>query len=86
MPSPLGKHGIDAHISNDYKVKCAILAIDGDISTRKALEAFWIFARNPVMKKRNECLSVKGPRAPHCERQKTGRDSDAQCVSLASTG
>lgn len=54
----LGKHRIGAHNGDDYEVKCSILPVAKDISARKALEALWIFSRDPVMNNRNERLSV----------------------------
>uniref|UniRef100_A0A7I4YFE8 Reverse transcriptase domain-containing protein n=2 Tax=Haemonchus contortus TaxID=6289 RepID=A0A7I4YFE8_HAECO len=41
-----------------------------EISARKALEAFWIFQRNPKMNGRDECASITNdllPYIPHCE-------------------
>ena len=70
MLTPLRKHRVEGHDGNDYDVKCTILAIETDISSRKALEAFWISARNPTMNNRSECVSLTNELllyAPHCE-------------------
>ncbi|EYC21254.1 hypothetical protein Y032_0020g81 [Ancylostoma ceylanicum] len=58
LTSPLGRHKIEAHGGNDFDIKCKILAFEDDISARKALEAAWIFTRNPGMNSKNECLSI----------------------------
>ncbi|EYB99831.1 hypothetical protein Y032_0119g793 [Ancylostoma ceylanicum] len=58
LTSPLGRHKIEAHGGNDFDIKCKILAYEDDISARKALEAAWIFTRNPGMNSKNECLSI----------------------------
>ncbi|EYB90286.1 hypothetical protein Y032_0222g2646 [Ancylostoma ceylanicum] len=49
LTSPLGRHKVEAHGGNDFDIKCKILAYEDDISARKALEAAWIFTRNPGM-------------------------------------
>ena len=59
MLTPLGKYRVQEHNGNDYDVKCTILALETDISSRKALEAFWISARNPSMNNRSECVTNK---------------------------
>ena len=64
----LGRHRIEAHNGSDYEIKCTILAHEADIAARKALEAFWIFVRNPSMNNRNEYPSVTNellPFVPH---------------------
>ena len=58
LMTPLGKHRKEAHGENDFEVKCTILTYECEISARKALEAFWISAKNPEMNNKNECLSI----------------------------
>ncbi|EYC19566.1 hypothetical protein Y032_0024g941 [Ancylostoma ceylanicum] len=58
LASPLGRHKIEAHNGSDFNVKCKILALESEISARKALEAAWILTRNPGMNNKNECLSL----------------------------
>ncbi|VDL75157.1 unnamed protein product [Nippostrongylus brasiliensis] len=58
ITSPLGRHRNEVHDGNDFDIVCRILSYEAEISSRKALEAFWISARNPVMNNRNECLSI----------------------------
>ncbi|EYB96570.1 hypothetical protein Y032_0149g2713 [Ancylostoma ceylanicum] len=41
-------------LNNDFDIKCKILAFEDDISARKALEAAWIFTRNPGMNMKDE--------------------------------
>ena len=70
LVKPLGKHRHDDHTGNDYDVACTILAHEPEISARKALEAFWISARNPRMNNRNEHISITSdfmPFLPLCE-------------------
>ena len=55
MTAPLGKHRHDCHNGEDYEVICRISAVETEIATRKALEAFYILARNPYM---NKCFSI----------------------------
>ncbi|EYC21311.1 hypothetical protein Y032_0019g3745 [Ancylostoma ceylanicum] len=67
---PLGKHRHEDHSGNDFDVACTILAHEPEISARKALEAFWISARNPRMNNRNEHISITSdlmPFLPLCE-------------------
>ena len=63
--SALGRHRHEAHGGDDFDVKCTILTYEKDISARKALEAFWIFAKNPEMNNRNECLSITSDFLPY---------------------
>ena len=63
--SPLGKHRVEAHGGNDFEVKCTILSHEREISARKALEAFWISAKNPTMNNKNECLSITSDFLPY---------------------
>ena len=58
LTSPLGKHRIETHGGDDFDTKCTILTYEKEISARKALEAFWISAKNPAMNNKNECLSI----------------------------
>ena len=58
LVSPLGKHRVEAHGGDDFDVKCTILTYEREIAARKALEAFWISAKNPEMNNKNECLSI----------------------------
>ena len=70
MIKPLGKHRHEDHSGNDFDVACTILANEPEISARKALEAFWISARNPRMNNRNEHISITSdlmPFVPLCE-------------------
>ena len=70
LMTPLGKHRIGGHHGEDFDVKCTILACEAEISSRKALEAFWIFPRNPRMNNRNECLPITNdflPFVSECE-------------------
>lgn len=48
LPSLYGKHRAVAHKGTVSGTKCTTLAVEGDISAKKALEAFWTFKRNPV--------------------------------------
>uniref|UniRef100_A0A7I4YFD5 Reverse transcriptase domain-containing protein n=1 Tax=Haemonchus contortus TaxID=6289 RepID=A0A7I4YFD5_HAECO len=66
----LGRHKIEEHNGDNFEVKCTILAQETEISARKALEAFWIFKRNPEMNGRDECPSITNdllPYIPHCD-------------------
>ena len=70
LVTPLGKHRREVHGGNDFDVMCIILAIENEISARKALEAAWILARNPIMNSRNEQVSITNdlmPFLPLCE-------------------
>ena len=70
--TPLGKHKIEEHNGNDFDVACTILGYEAEISSRKALESFWIFARKPRMNGRNECPSITNeflPFVSECELQ-----------------
>ena len=49
---------MEAHDSDDFDVKCTILGYEVEISARKALEAAWIYTKNPTMNSRNECISI----------------------------
>uniref|UniRef100_A0A7I4Y1E5 Uncharacterized protein n=1 Tax=Haemonchus contortus TaxID=6289 RepID=A0A7I4Y1E5_HAECO len=60
----------DKDNGDNFEVKCTILAQETEISARKALEAFWIFKRNPKMNGRDECPSITNdllPYIPHCD-------------------
>ena len=66
----LGRHRTEEHNGDDFEIKCVILAHEPEISARKALEALWIFVRNPRMNSRNERPSITNellPFVPHCE-------------------
>ncbi|XGW28901.1 hypothetical protein V3C99_008590 [Haemonchus contortus] len=70
LMTPLGRHKTEEHSNNNFEIKCTILAQETEISARKALEAFWIFQRNPKMNGRDECPSITNdllPYIPHCE-------------------
>ncbi|XGW35820.1 hypothetical protein V3C99_019196 [Haemonchus contortus] len=70
LMTPLGRHKAEEHNNNNFEIKCTILAQETEISARKALEAFWIFQRNPKMNGRDECPSITNdllPYIPHCE-------------------
>ena len=56
--SPLGRHRKEDHNGTDFEVSCTILAIEGNITARKALEAMWIITCDPKMNNRNEQLSI----------------------------
>ncbi|KAL6731464.1 hypothetical protein Aduo_002329 [Ancylostoma duodenale] len=46
--------------------RTAIDVCTGEVErSRKALEAFWIAARNPKMNNRNECLSITSDFLPY---------------------
>ena len=60
LGTPLGKHKMEAHSGEDFEVKCTILSYETEISARKALEAAWIYTKNPAMNSRNECVSIAG--------------------------
>ena len=67
--APLGRHRQENHNGEDFDVTCRVLAVEPEISARKALEAFWISTRNPSMNNRNECLSITNeflPFVPLC--------------------
>ncbi|EYC37951.1 hypothetical protein Y032_0755g2082 [Ancylostoma ceylanicum] len=64
LVTPLGKHRREAHGGNHFSVKCKILAYEAQTSARKALEAFWITARNPDMNSRNEHLAITSDLMP----------------------
>ncbi|EYC26999.1 hypothetical protein Y032_0009g466 [Ancylostoma ceylanicum] len=64
LTSPLGRHKVEVHNGNDFDVRCEILALESEISARKALEAAWIFTKNPGMNNRNECLSLTSDLLP----------------------
>ncbi|EYC20993.1 hypothetical protein Y032_0020g172 [Ancylostoma ceylanicum] len=64
LTTPLGKHRREAHGRNDFDVKCKILAYEAKTSARKALEAFYISARNPDMNGRNEHLAITNDLIP----------------------
>ncbi|XGW13260.1 hypothetical protein V3C99_013695 [Haemonchus contortus] len=68
--TPLGKHRVEQHDGNDFNIRCTMLAHETEILSRKALEAFWISARNPDMNSRNECVTITNDLLPfmqHCE-------------------
>ena len=56
--TPLGKHKMEEHCDEDFEVKCRILGYETDIAARKALEAAWIYTKDPTMNSRNECVSI----------------------------
>ena len=58
MASTLGRHRREAHGDEDFDIKVTILTFEEEISARKAMEAFWISAKNPEMNNKNECLSI----------------------------
>ena len=60
LRTPLGKHRAEAHNGSEFQIKCTILANESEISTRKALEAAWIYTKNPSMNNKNECVSMTG--------------------------
>ncbi|EYC07846.1 hypothetical protein Y032_0068g165 [Ancylostoma ceylanicum] len=62
--SPLGKHRKEDHDGVDFDIKCTILALESDISARKALEALWILARTPGLNSRNEQMSITSDLMP----------------------
>ncbi|EYB88719.1 hypothetical protein Y032_0242g3412 [Ancylostoma ceylanicum] len=64
LTSPLGRHKNEVHSGSDFNVRCSILAIESEISARKALEAAWILTRNPGMNNKNECLSLTSDLLP----------------------
>ena len=41
LTTALGKHKAEEHNSGEFDIKCTILALEKEISARKALEAFW---------------------------------------------
>ena len=58
LASPLGRHRHELHGGDDFDIKFTILTLEKEISARKALESFWISAKNPEMNNKNECLSI----------------------------
>ncbi|EYC44537.1 hypothetical protein Y032_0458g1830 [Ancylostoma ceylanicum] len=64
LVTPLGKHRREDHGGNDFGVRCRILACEQQTSSRKALEACWISARNPRMNSRNEHLAITSDLMP----------------------
>ena len=58
LTSALGKHKLEVHNGKGFDVKCKILAHETEITAREALEAAWIFAVDPSMNNRNECISA----------------------------
>ena len=64
LASPLGRHKIETHKGSDFDVRCKILALESEISARKALEAAWILTRNPGMNNKNECLPLTSDLLP----------------------
>ena len=62
--TPLGKHRKEDHGGNDFDIRCTILALESEISARKALEALWIFARAPRLNSRNEQMSITSDLMP----------------------
>ena len=62
--TPLGKHRKEDHGGADFDIKCTILANESQTSARKALEALWIYERNPKMNGRNEHLAVTSDLMP----------------------
>ena len=70
LRTPLGRHKVEHHNGEEYDIACTILGYEAEISSRKALEGFWIVAKNPVMNSRFECPSITNdflPFVPHCE-------------------
>ena len=67
LTTPLGKHRVEFHCGKDFEIRCTILAHEYDTTSRKALEAFWIFARNPCMNSRNKCASITNDFMPYLE-------------------
>ena len=51
---------MEEHRDEDFEVKCRILGYETDIAARKALEAAWIYTKDPTMNARNECVSIAG--------------------------
>ena len=49
---------MEAYSGEDFEVKCTILSCETEISARKALEAAWIYSKNPAMNSKNECVST----------------------------
>ena len=64
LVSPLGKHRKEDHEGEDFEISCNILAVEDNISARKALEAAYILARNPKMNSKNEQLSITNDLKP----------------------
>lgn len=56
--TPPGKPRVEIHNGKDFNRMCMIMAFEAEISSRKALEAFWIAARDPSMNNRNGCLFI----------------------------
>ena len=53
------------HSGDDFEIKCKILALEDQISARKALEASYILARDPKMNGKNEKLSITSDLLPY---------------------
>ena len=57
-------HRIECHYGSEFEISVAVLAIEADTPARKALEAFWIAARNPQINRKEECVAITRDLAP----------------------
>ncbi|VDP02493.1 unnamed protein product [Heligmosomoides polygyrus] len=61
----LGYHRINSHGGEDFGVEVRILGHEVQISVRKALEAFWIYSRDPKVNRKGECLYITRELRPY---------------------
>ncbi|EYC18662.1 hypothetical protein Y032_0026g1298 [Ancylostoma ceylanicum] len=64
LTTPLGTHRRQRHDDGEFGVDISILAREVEISARKTLEAFWIFAKSPKMNRKDECIAITNELAP----------------------
>lgn len=61
----LGYHRLHCHEGEDFEVKVEILGHEVQTSARKALEAFWIYSRDPKVNRKGECLYITRELKPY---------------------
>ncbi|VDO60818.1 unnamed protein product [Heligmosomoides polygyrus] len=67
ISGPLGEHMQRGHNGADVDVEVTIFAREFEISARKTLEALWIAARNPRIKRKEERVAVIQELAPYVD-------------------
>lgn len=90
--TPLGMHRIEVHGGNDYfdnDIECKTLSYETEVSSGRALRAFWISSKSPERKNRNKCLSTTNDlpfapldSAPHCHKLCWGREYNTACGAV----
>lgn len=61
----MGHHRVHGHTGEDFEVRVKLLAVEAQTAARKALEAFWIHAKDPKLNRKEECLYITRELRPY---------------------